>query len=49
MKKQLWNERTCFLSQMPVTSISKDGLSGKILFAGNYVKVEPEYYGFMTL
>jgi hypothetical protein len=31
-----------------IVLISKDGLSGSILFAGDYVKRKAEYYGFMT-
>lgn len=40
-------DHTCYLPQMPSAWISKDGLSGSILFAGDYVKRKAEYYGFM--
>jgi hypothetical protein len=33
---------------MPANWISRDGLSGSILFAGDYVNRKAEYYGFMT-
>jgi hypothetical protein len=41
-------DHTAYLPQMPSYWISKDGLSGSILFAGDYVKRKAEYYGFMT-
>jgi hypothetical protein len=33
---------------MPANWISKDGLKGSILFAGDYVNRKGDYYGFMT-
>jgi hypothetical protein len=41
-------DHTAYLPQMPSPWISKDGLSGSILFAGDYVNRKAEYYGFMT-
>jgi hypothetical protein len=41
-------DHTAYLPQMPANWISKDGLSGSILFAGDYVNRKAEYYGFMT-
>jgi hypothetical protein len=41
-------DHTAYLPQMPSYWISKDGLGGSILFAGDYVKRKAEYYGFMT-
>ncbi|MEJ7587171.1 MAG: DUF4185 domain-containing protein [Ferruginibacter sp.] len=41
-------EHTAYLPQMPSNWISKDGLSGSILFAGDYVNRKAAYYGFMT-
>ena len=41
-------DHTAYLPQMPSGWISKDGLSGSILFSGDYVNREPAYYGFMT-
>ncbi|MDO1451376.1 hypothetical protein Q0590_34190 [Rhodocytophaga aerolata] len=41
-------EHTAYLPQMLSNWLSKDGLSGSILFAGDYVKRKAEYYGFMT-
>lgn len=42
------SDHTCYLLQMPSAWLSKDGLSGSILFAGDYVNRKSEYYGFMT-
>ncbi len=39
---------TAYLPHMPSFWISGDGLSGSILFAGDYVNRKAEYYGFMT-
>ena len=39
---------TAYLPQMPSNWLGKDGLSGSILFAGDYVNRKAEYYGFMT-
>jgi hypothetical protein len=41
-------EHTAYLPQMPSAWLSGNGLSGSILFAGDYVKRKAEYYGFMT-
>jgi hypothetical protein len=41
-------DHTCYLPQMPTSWLSDDGLSGTILFAGDYVNRKAEYYGFMT-
>jgi hypothetical protein len=41
-------DHTAYLPQMPANWISKDGLKGSILFAGDYVNRKAEYYGFMT-
>jgi hypothetical protein len=41
-------DHTAYLPQMPSYWISKDGLSGSLLFAGDYVNRKAEYYGFMT-
>jgi hypothetical protein len=41
-------DHTAYLPQMPSSWISEDGLSGSILFAGDYVNRKAEYYGFMT-
>jgi hypothetical protein len=41
-------DHTAYLPQMPSYWISGDGLSGTILFAGDYVNRKAEYYGFMT-
>ena len=48
--EKLWGgpEHTCYLPQIPSAWLSKDGLSGSILFGGDYVKRKAEYYGFMT-
>jgi hypothetical protein len=42
------SDHTAYLPQMPSAWISKDGRSGSILFAGDYVNRKAEYYGFMT-
>jgi hypothetical protein len=42
------NDHTAYLPQMPSSWISKDGLAGSIVFAGDYVNRKAEYYGFMT-
>jgi len=42
------NDHTAYLPQIPSAWISKDGLSGSVLFAGDYVNRKAEYYGFMT-
>ena len=41
-------DHTCYLPQIPSAWLSADGLSGTVLFAGDYVKRKAEYYGFMT-
>jgi hypothetical protein len=41
-------EHTCYIPQIPQAWLSKDGLSGYVLFAGDYIKRKVEYYGFMT-
>jgi hypothetical protein len=41
-------DHTAYLPQMPSNWLSKDGLSGSIVFAGDYVNRKAEYYGFMT-
>ena len=41
-------DHTAYLPQMPASWLGKDGLSGSILFAGDYVNRKAEYYGFMT-
>jgi hypothetical protein len=41
-------DHTAYLPQIPSAWISKDGLSGSVLFAGDYVNRKAEYYGFMT-
>lgn len=41
-------DHTAYLPQMPSYWISPNGLSGSILFAGDYVNRKAEYYGFMT-
>ena len=41
-------DHTAYLPQMPSAWISQDGLSGSVLFAGDYVNRKAEYYGFMT-
>lgn len=48
--EQQWGgkDHTAYLPQMPSYWISPDGLSGSLLFAGDYVKRKAEYYGFMT-
>ena len=33
---------------MPASWLGADGLSGSLLFAGDYVKRKAEHYGFMT-
>ena len=39
---------TIYLGQMPAKWLSKDGLSGTLLFSGDYTNRKPEYYAFMT-
>lgn len=39
---------TAYLGQIPSKWFSADGLSGTILFAGDYTNRKPDYYGFMT-
>lgn len=41
-------DHTAYLPQLPAAWLSKDGLSGSVLFAGDYVNRKAEYYGFMT-
>ena len=41
-------DHTAYLPQMPSNWLGQDGLSGSILFAGDYVNRKAEYYGFMT-
>jgi hypothetical protein len=41
-------DHTAYLPQMPSSWLSEDGLSGSLLFAGDYVNRKAEYYGFMT-
>ncbi len=47
-KKWGGTDHTCYLPQMPSSWLSADGLSGSIVFAGDYVNRKAEYYGFMT-
>jgi hypothetical protein len=41
-------DHTAYLPQIPSAWLSKDGLSGSVLFSGDYVNRKAEYYGFMT-
>jgi len=41
-------EHSCYLPQIPNKWWSKDGLSGTIMFAGDYTGHNYEYYGLMT-
>jgi hypothetical protein len=41
-------DHSCYLGQMPAKWFSSDGLSGYIMFAGDYVNRKGEYYGLMT-
>ncbi len=41
-------KHTCYLPQIPNKWWSADGLSGTIMFAGDYVGKNFEYYGLMT-
>jgi hypothetical protein len=41
-------DHTHYLPQMPAGWLGEDGLSGSLLFAGDYVKRKAEHYGFMT-
>lgn len=41
-------DHTCYIPQIPTPWLSKDGLSGYVLYAGDYVKRAGDYYGFMT-
>ena len=41
-------DHTHYLPQMPASWLGADGLSGSLLFAGDYVKRKAEHYGFMT-
>jgi hypothetical protein len=41
-------DHTAYLPQIPSAWISTNGLSGTVLFAGDYVNRKAEYYGFMT-
>ena len=41
-------EHSAYLGQIPSKWISNNGLSGTIIFAGDYVHRKGEYYGFMT-
>ncbi|MGL6269717.1 MAG: hypothetical protein ACRC2O_17410, partial [Chitinophagaceae bacterium] len=42
------DNHTCYLPQIPSKWISADGLSGTIMFAGDYINRKAEYYGLMT-
>jgi uncharacterized protein DUF4185 len=42
------DDHTHYLPQMPASWLGADGLSGSLLFAGDYVKRKAEHYGFMT-
>ncbi len=41
-------DHSAYLGQIPSKWLSDDGMSGTILFAGDYVNRKPVYYGFMT-
>ena len=41
-------DHTAYLPQIPSPWLSNDGLFGTVLFAGDYVNRNAEYYGFMT-
>jgi hypothetical protein len=40
-------EHSCYLGQMPAKWLSQDGLSGYVMFAGDYANRKGEYYGLM--
>jgi hypothetical protein len=42
------DKHTCYLPQIPNKWWSKDGLSSTIMFAGDYIRNNHEYYGFIT-
>ena len=42
------SKHTCYLPQIPNKWWSNDGLSGTVMFAGDYVGKNYEYYGMMT-
>mgnify|MGYP002777677689 CR=1 FL=1 len=41
-------DHTCYLPQLPVKWWGRDGRSGTLMFAGDYVNRNGEYYGLMT-
>lgn len=41
-------DHTDYLAQMPAAWLSRDGLSGSLLYGGDYTKRTAEHYGFMT-
>jgi hypothetical protein len=42
------DKHSCYLPQVPNKWWSDNGLSGTIMFAGDYTGGKYEYYGFMT-
>jgi hypothetical protein len=42
------SDHSCYLGQMPALWLAPDGLSGYIMFAGDYINRKGEYYGLMT-
>ena len=42
------SKHSCYLPQIPNRWWSKDGLSGTLMFAGDYVGGNNEYYALMT-
>jgi hypothetical protein len=41
-------EHSCYLPQIPNKWWSKDGLSGTVMFSGDYTGHTHEYYALMT-
>lgn len=41
-------DHTCYLPQIPSAWLSPDGLGGTMMFAGDYINRQGEYYGLMT-
>lgn len=41
-------DHTCYLPQIPSAWLSSDGLSGVMMYAGDYTNRKGEYYGLMT-
>lgn len=41
-------DHTCYLPQIPSAWLSSDGLSGVMMFAGDYTNRKGDYYGLMT-